>query len=205
MRAPLFFLAPTPKHWGSEEVLPTNLSCQDAIKRLIEARFDAVSGADSITVPPPSSARDTSPNNRAVTNGTSDPGDSEQSASPEPARKKVKRSSSAEDADARLAAQLQEQENNLVRARKTRGGGDKARVKKKAPRKKSAKRVRADDDSDVDPSEDSVAAPPKRKAAGGFQKPFNLSETLSELCGETQVREGRHGEAAEAAVTPLCH
>ena len=185
--------------------MATNLSDQDAIKRLIEARFDAVSGADSITVPPPSSARDTSPNKRAVTNGTSDHGDSEPSTSPEPARKKVKRSSSAEDADARLAAQLQEQENNLVRARKTRGGGDKTRVKKKAPRKKSAKRVRADDDSEVDASEESGAAPPKRKAAGGFQKPFNLSETLSDLCVETQVRASRHGEAAEAAVTALCY
>jgi hypothetical protein len=32
----------------------------------------------------------------------------------------------------------------------------------------------------------------KRKAGGGFQKPFNLSETLSELVGETQVRDLPH-------------
>lgn len=57
--------------------------------------------------------------------------------------------------------------------------------KKKAPRKKSAKKVGGDDDSEVDASGDSVK---KRKAGGGFQKPFNLSETLSALCGETQVR-----------------
>lgn len=57
--------------------------------------------------------------------------------------------------------------------------------KKKAPRKKSAKKVGGDDDSEVDASGDSVK---KRKAGGGFQKPFNLSDTLSALCGETQVR-----------------
>ncbi|KAJ4148967.1 hypothetical protein NW754_000403 [Fusarium falciforme] len=121
---------------------------KDAIKRLIEARFDAVSGAD---------------------NGI-----------------KVKRSSSAEDADARLAAQLQAQENSLARGRKTRGG-DKAKPTKKkaAPRKKSARKVKADDDSDLDTGDAEVGK--KRKAGGGFQKPFNLSSTLSELVGETQL------------------
>ena len=104
--------------------------------------------------------------------------------SPEPAKKKAKRSSSVEDADARLAAQLQAQENSLARGRATRRGNDKPKPKKKAPRKKSAKKVSTGDDSDVDGSD----APPKRKAGGGFQKPFNLSETLADLCGDTQVR-----------------
>jgi upstream activation factor subunit UAF30 len=128
---------------------------------------------------------DASSNKRPAANGASDYDDA--SASPEPAKKKAKRSSSIEDADARLAAQLQAQENRLARSRTTRGGGDKARMakKKKAPRKKSAKKVGGDDDSEVDASGDSVK---KRKAGGGFQKPFNLSETLSALCGETQVR-----------------
>ncbi|KAL6694207.1 SWIB/MDM2 domain-containing protein [Trichoderma afarasin] len=123
-------------------------------------------------------------NKRSATNGTSSHDDP--SASPEPAKKKTKRSSSTEDADARLAAQLQAQENRLARSRTTRGGGDKARLakKKKAPRKKSAKKVGDDDDSEVDASGDSA---PKRKAGGGFQKPFILSPTLSELCGETQL------------------
>lgn len=121
-----------------------------------------------------------------ATNGTSDAGETEQSATPEPSRKKVKRSSSAEDADARLAAQLQAQENSLARGRKTRGG-DKAKPTKKkaAPRKKSARKVKADDDSDLDTGDAEVGK--KRKAGGGFQKPFNLSTTLSELVGETQV------------------
>ncbi|KAJ4244383.1 hypothetical protein ACHAPJ_011238 [Fusarium lateritium] len=148
---------------------------KNAIKRLIEARFDAVSGADNGITPPTT----------VDANGASDVGETEQSATPEPSRKKVKRSSSAEDADARLAAQLQAQENSLARGRKTRGGGDKPTKKKAAPRKKSAKKVKADDDSDLETADGEVGK--KRKAGGGFQKPFNLSETLSELVGETQL------------------
>lgn len=126
-------------------------------------------------------------NKRPATNGVSENGDTDPSASPEPAKKKVKRSASSEDADARLAAQLQAQENSLARSRSTRGGGDRAKVtkKRKAPKKKSAKKVGGDDDSEVDGSADSGV--PKRKAGGGFQKPFTLSPMLSELCGETQV------------------
>jgi chromatin remodeling complex protein RSC6 len=158
---------------------------KNAIKELIEARFDAISGAKTES----NGASDPDEpyqNKRPATNGTSYAGHSDPSASPEPARKKAKRSSSAEDADARLAAQLQAQENSLARGRSTRGGADKKVTKKKksAPRKKSAKKVRADDDSDVDSE---GAAPPKRKAGGGFQKPFILSPALQELCGETQL------------------
>ncbi|KAF4457044.1 putative UAF30-subunit of RNA polymerase I transcription factor [Fusarium austroafricanum] len=152
---------------------------KNAIKRLIEARFDAVSGANN-GIEPPSAA-----DSNGATNGVSDVGETEQSATPEPSRKKVKRSSSAEDADAKLAAQLQAQENSLARGRKTRGGDKKPTKKKAAPRKKSAKKVKADDDSDMEPADGETGK--KRKAGGGFQKPFNLSETLSELVGETQL------------------
>ncbi|KAH7134038.1 SWIB/MDM2 domain-containing protein [Dactylonectria macrodidyma] len=153
---------------------------KEAIKKLIEGRFDAASGA---SVPDPV------PTKRSASHATSDAGESDPDASPEPARKKTKRSSSVEDADARLAAQLQAQENSLARSRKTRGGGDKAKGPRKqkakaAPRKKSAKKVGADDDSDVE-SGDGVVK--KRKAGGGFMKPFNLSPALSELVGETQL------------------
>jgi hypothetical protein len=157
---------------------------QEAIKQLIVERFDSISSntqQDSVTEPA------ASPKKRPTTNGTSDYAvDTDPSASPEPARKKAKRSSSVEDADARLAAQLQAQEDKMARGRSTRGGGEKKVVKKKkaAPRKKSAKKVKSDDDSDIDGSD----APKKRKAGGGFQKPFNLSPALSELTGETQVR-----------------
>ncbi|PKS06263.1 hypothetical protein jhhlp_007009 [Lomentospora prolificans] len=163
---------------------------KDAIKKLIEARFDAISGASQdIVIPPPSSAPDyRSPKRQS--NGRSvsvDEAEGEIEVSTvEPVRKKQKRDPSL-DADAKLAAELQAQENRLARARQTRGGGSATRVvkKKKAPKKKSDKKVRAEDDSDVDGSDDSGT--PKRKAGGGFQKPFNLSSTLADLCGETQL------------------
>ncbi|KAJ6784363.1 hypothetical protein PWT90_06687 [Aphanocladium album] len=155
---------------------------KDAIKKLIEARFDAVSGADADDA---ASVAEPSPQKRSATNGDYDHDDSDASAGSERAKKKAKRSSSVEDADAKLAAQLQAQENRLARGRTTRGGDKPRGIKKKrAPKKKSAKRVGGDDDSDVDGSD---AAPPKRKAGGGFQKPFNLSESLSVLVGETQL------------------
>lgn len=150
---------------------------QDAIKDLIQTRFEARLSQDE------QAEEDHDTRKRPSANGSSHHDDAV-STSPEPARKKAKRSSSAEDADARLAAQLQAQENSLARGRSTRGGGTdkKAVKKKKAPRKKSAKKVNSDDDSDVEGAE-----PKKKRAGGGFQKPFNLSPALSELTGETQV------------------
>jgi upstream activation factor subunit UAF30 len=80
---------------------------------------------------------------------------------------------------------LQAQENRLG-GRATRGGGAKSKpVKKKTPRKKSSNKVKREDDSDVSGSEESGAK--RRKPGGGFQKPFNLSAPLGEICGETQV------------------
>ncbi len=108
----------------------------------------------------------------------------------QPPKKKQRKEKSedTEDADAKLAALLQAQENSRTRA--TRGGNTKAKPapkkKKDAPRKKSAKRVRPEDDSDVGDGEAAEKKP--RKAGGGFQKPFNLSYSLAELCGEPQVR-----------------
>lgn len=107
----------------------------------------------------------------------------------QPPKKKQRKEKSedTEDADAKLAALLQAQENQRTRA--TRGGGKpKAPAKKKkksTPRKKSDKKVGAEEDSDVEGSEESNNKP--RKAGGGFQKPFNLSYPLAELCGEPQV------------------
>lgn len=100
----------------------------------------------------------------------------------QPPKKKQRKSEDTEDSDAKLAAMLQAQENRMGRS--TRGGGSKAskpKLVKKKPRKKSSNKVKPEDDSDVDGSEGSTAKP--RKAGGGFQKPFNLSAPLSELCG----------------------
>ncbi|KAI0175506.1 SWIB-domain-containing protein [Hypoxylon sp. FL1284] len=177
---------------------------KNAIKALIEERFDAISSA----APPPSSAvpepepepePDSTPlhsSPKRQANGYDEhSGDAENDANgdeikvsvPPPRKKQRKeKSEDTEDADAKLAAMLQAQENQRTRA--TRGGGKpKAPVKKKkaAPRKKSDKKVGPDDDSDVEASEASAGRP--RKAGGGFQKPFNLSFPLAELCGETQL------------------
>ena len=116
-------------------------------------------------------------------------GEIEVSLSDGPVKKKQKRTASAVDEDARLAAELQAQENRLARGRTTRGGGTNkpSKTKKKTPKKKSAAKVK-DDDSDLESSEASGAFKEKKKAGGGFQKPFNLSFALGEVCGATQVR-----------------
>ncbi|KAF6844612.1 swib mdm2 domain protein [Colletotrichum musicola] len=159
---------------------------KDAIKALIEERFDAISGASQDAAPEYSA----SPAPKREANGYDEDdveGDGEIQVSVSPVRKKQKREDSSEDADAKLAAELQAQENRMARGRTTRGGNGAAskatKKKKAAPRKKSDKKVRDGDDSDVGGSEDA----PKRKAGGGFQKPFNLSDPLAELVGETQL------------------
>ncbi|KAI8628071.1 DEK C terminal domain-containing protein [Xylariaceae sp. FL1651] len=168
---------------------------KDAIKALIEERFDAIS-----SVPPPpsavahaeSNAPQSPPNghlngHEETVKDESDVNGDEIKVSTQPPKIKQRKEKSAdtEDADARLAALLQAEENQ--RTRTTRGGGAKAAPKKKkpAPKKKSEKRIRPEDDSDVDASDGS--SPKKRKAGGGFQKPFNLSYPLAELCGESQL------------------
>ncbi|KAL1843449.1 hypothetical protein VTJ49DRAFT_1559 [Mycothermus thermophilus] len=176
---------------GLEAAIDKDLSDQkDAIKALIEARFDAISAA-AAQVPTPTSGAATNGNHSASeeADGDADEDDGEiQVAAPQRPSKKQKRETSAsEDADARLAAELQAQENRLSRGRVTRGAGAAANNKTKArakatTKRKSAKRVRSDDDSEVEDGDK-----PKRKAGGGFQKPFNLSDPLAELCGESQL------------------
>ncbi|KAI0410894.1 DEK C terminal domain-containing protein [Xylaria grammica] len=167
---------------------------RNAIKALIEQRFDAISAtaAPASTVVPDVNVPPSPPN--GYTNGHDhavkeelDVNGGEIKVSTQPPKKKPRKeqSTDTEDADAKLAALLQAEENQ--RTRTTRGGGAKAAPKKKkpAPKKKSDKRVRPEDDSDVDGSEE--PSPKKRKAGGGFQKPFNLSYPLAELCGEPQL------------------
>lgn len=182
---------------------------KDAIKALIEARFDAIN-SQSLSTPPLQQNDDggSTPSKRdhsAISGGYDDDGGDADShggsfrtatedseirvvalGDETPAKKKHKRSSSSvEDADARLAAELQAQENRLARARTTRGGGVAAKPRKKVTKKKSAAKVKGED-SDVDHS-DASGNKEKRKAGGGFQKPFNLSYQLGELVGCTQL------------------
>lgn len=100
---------------------------------------------------------------------------------------KKRSSSMVESEDARLARELQAQENQLARGRQTRGGHSKPKAKPaKKKKQKSSAKIKAGDDSDLD-TEDS-GTPKKRKAGGGFMKEFNLSYPLQELVGEERVR-----------------
>lgn len=100
---------------------------------------------------------------------------------------KKRSSSMVEDEDARLARELQAQENQMARGRQTRGGHSKPKAKPAKKKKaKSSDKIKAGDDSDVD-TEDS-GTPKKRKAGGGFMKEFNLSYPLQELVGSERVR-----------------
>lgn len=156
---------------------------------MIEARFDAASTAAAQAIPTPPPVAEESPEANGHTHSEEDAdGDGEIKVSLPPAKKKQKRESSSEDADARLAAELQAREDRLSRGPRTRGGSTAKPVKKakaKPAKKKSEKRVRSDDDSDLEDSE--ATGTKKRKAGGGFQKPFNLSYPLAELLGENQV------------------
>lgn len=183
---------------GLEEAVDKDLDNQKkAIKELITARFDAIS-AEKIPSPPPPAAEvkdeanghtpsEQSEDNPDASADSDANGDGEIQVATQPAKKKRKRESST-DADARLAAELQAQEEALARGRTTRGAATTKGTKKaktKTPKKKSAKRVR--DDSDGDLSGTESGEKPKRKAGGGFQKPFNLSYPLVELCGVEQL------------------
>ncbi|KAL2114861.1 hypothetical protein VTJ04DRAFT_10524 [Mycothermus thermophilus] len=173
---------------GLEAAVDKDLSEQkDAIKALIEARFDAISAAAAQVPTPTSGAANghSASGDEDADADADDDGEIQVAAPQRPSKKQKRETSASEDADARLAAELQEQENRLSRARVTRGAGqNKSKPRAKATTKrKSAKRVRSEDDSEVEDGEDK----PKRKAGGGFQKPFNLSEPLVELTGETQL------------------
>lgn len=159
---------------------------QDAIKTLIEQRFDAVSAdqpAESMPTPPHYS-------NGASTNGVKHDHDADEKVSGEiqvsTSASKKRTSSMVEDEDARLARELQAQENQLARGRQTRGGHSAPKPKSKSkPKKKSSAKVKSGDDSDLD-TEDSGTTK-KRKAGGGFQKEFALSSSLASLTGAEKV------------------
>ena len=107
-----------------------------------------------------------------------------------PPKKKRKQNKSVkdegeQDADAKLAAKLQAEENG--RSRATRGGGTKRKVptKKRAPKKKSSDKVKAEDDSDIELGSDGEVKEKVKK--GGFHKQYNLSAPLADLVGEVTV------------------
>ena len=160
-----------------------------AIKDLIEARFDAINSDDS---PASHGVKDEADDEIKVSTSQrrarsdDDDGDDDNR---QPAKKHKRASSAVEDADARLAAELQAQENRLARSRTTRGASTSKPVKRANAKKKSAAKVK-DDGSDSEGGRRSGspgAQKEKRKAGGGFQKPYNLSPPLAELLGVPQV------------------
>jgi hypothetical protein len=100
--------------------------------------------------------------------------------------KKRRKPNKPVDADAKLAAMLQAQENMSARA--TRGGANRKTPKKvaKKPRKKSEKKVKADDDSELEEVGSDGEVKEKVKK-GGFHKQYNLSAPLADLVGEAAV------------------
>lgn len=167
---------------------------KNAIKTLIEQRFDAI--AEDPTppeaMPTPPHKYDDEVTSNGLPNGTKqehgdtdvdpmeDASGGEIQVSTAPRKKRT--SSMVEDEDARLARELQAQENQLARGRQTRRGNDRPKTKSK-PKKKSSAKVK--DDSDLD-TEDSGTTK-KRKAGGGFQKEFNLSFPLQEIVGAERL------------------
>ncbi|KKF96756.1 Upstream activation factor subunit spp27 [Ceratocystis fimbriata CBS 114723] len=156
---------------GLEQALGgKDLSSQkNAIRDLIETRFDALTQSQPTT---PTDSNDT--DGQTYSNA-----DEDDVKPPKPHNHSL----SVEDADAKLAAELQAQENRLSRARSTRGSTNgvksgKVTKKKSTPRKKTPKRVPGEEESDPD-------APPKKGT--GFQKPFNLSHQLAMLVGQPQL------------------
>lgn len=184
---------------GLELELDKDLSDQkDAIKTLIEQRFDAIAEtqpaetqpAETMPTPPHINGTDISINGvkheeeDADADADEDDAVNEIQVSTAPSKKRS--SSMVEDEDARLAAQLQAQENQLARGRQTRGGHSTPKPKPKTKKKsKSSSKVKAGDDSDLD-TEDSGTVK-KRKAGGGFQKEFNLSYSLADLVGADKL------------------
>lgn len=171
-----------------------------AIKELIGERFDKFNAERAIkqaakAEPKPvangtngSHKRPASPSESASISATPSSPALSEPISDIPPKKKVKRAG-ADDADAALAARLQAEENG--RARPTRGGGitkKRGQTVKKSPmkkKKKSANRIKADDDSALSGESGDDAEPTKR--GGAFNKPWDLSYPLAALTGEPRV------------------
>ncbi|PLN75260.1 SWIB/MDM2 domain protein [Aspergillus taichungensis] len=183
---------------GLQDVVGYDLTPQKAaIKQLIMERFDIFAEKGGIGESPQPES------NSASTNGYGKDKDSVtpvEPSSPAQSSKSQKRQAESEeredlagktppakkkksdhdvDADAVFAAKLQAEEN--LRARPTRGGNTRrTQPVKKKTKAKTAKKVRAEDDSDLESGSD---AGKKVNRSTGFHKPLNLSPALSALLG----------------------
>ncbi|KAI4194179.1 MAG: hypothetical protein LQ350_007919 [Teloschistes chrysophthalmus] len=170
---------------GLQQAVDYDITPQkDVIKPLIMARFDKFMAEQSTqtqanghttvaTASPEATPSHTSPTPRSASKGPSV--EAEESSEVVDTHTKKKRKRSPLDEDAVFAARLQAEENS--RARPTRGGGVTKKVvpakKKKTPKKKTADRVDAADDSELD----SESAEKKVNRSGGFHRKKIEEET----------------------------
>ncbi|KAJ5887611.1 hypothetical protein N7495_007652, partial [Penicillium taxi] len=177
---------------GLQDVVGYDLTPQKAaIKQLIMERFDIHAEKNGVGESP----------DEPVSNGPKDSDSPSVVPSPRPSSSPVKHQASEEasdlhiaspphkkrkqeadvdiDADAMFAAKLQAEEN--MRARPTRGGNTRRTApSKKKSKAKTSKRVKAEDDSDIESGSDTKK---EVNRTGGFHKPLNLSPSLSALLG----------------------
>ncbi|KAL9588956.1 MAG: hypothetical protein Q9203_002246 [Teloschistes exilis] len=180
------------------DITPQKVAASDVIKPLIMARFDKFMAEQTTqpqtnghtadvqtvgTASPEATQSHTSPTPRSASKGVSvEAEESSEVVDTAPPKKKRKRSPL--DEDAVFAARLQAEENS--RARPTRGGGVTKKVvpakKKKTPKKKTADRVDAADDSELD----SESAEKKVNRSGGFHVNLDLPGSVSERLTRVQ-------------------
>ncbi len=171
----------------------SNILIQDAVQALILERFDHASNLDAEPIPTTEAPNtnghtiksEPKPSTKRTTPSSGSAESDDEDISP-PKKKRKTPKSEPLDNDAKLAKMLQEQENRTARA--TRVGANKKVVKKgpKKPRKKSEKKVKADDDSELDEVGSDGEVKEKLKK-GGFHKLYHLSAPLAELVGEPTV------------------
>ncbi|KAL4866082.1 hypothetical protein BDV12DRAFT_173451 [Aspergillus spectabilis] len=177
---------------GLQEEVGYDLTPQKAaVKQLIMERFDVFAEKKGVGASPTANGDEEHPESSTPVEPSSpsqsstaqkrqaDSIESDYRSSKTPPPKKQKASHDI-DADALYAAKLQAEEN--LRARPTRGAGTRkaAPAKKKKATAKTAKKVKAEDDSDIGSGSDTGK---KVNRSGGFHKPLNLSPALSELLG----------------------
>lgn len=148
---------------------------QAAIKQLIMERFDIYAEKNGVTAPPEDAATSNGHKDEKYTAPVPSPppssspvkrdadGEEASAAGSEPPAKKHKPDADV-DADALYAAKLQAEEN--MRARPTRGGNTRrAAPSKKKSKAKTSKRVKAEDDSDIESGSDTKK---EVNRSGGF-------------------------------------
>ncbi|OXV11552.1 hypothetical protein Egran_00687 [Elaphomyces granulatus] len=190
---------------GLQETVDYDLTPQKAaIKELIMERFDIFAQRNGVGIPPSPAVVSTEPFSTESVNGhesnetsiTPPPTRDSPQPLPSPQKRQVDDDDAQEeenktppakkrrpdhdiDADAIFAAKLQAEEN--MRARPTRGSAMRKTVPvKKLTKSKISKKVKAEEDSDLE-STSEAGTKKEINRSGGFHKPLALSPALSNL------------------------